>query len=401
MIILSNDHISNAPGSRVRSQGGVAVFAKIFSRCVAARGHQWTGVVLKGDLKRKFRSKKTMRTHKRAYIEVRHSKQYWARINRAKQYLDPNDALDPMIAYLAGLIKKIQPDIIFLNGFGMVPWLLMKAGYETGVPTVIQHGGIWTKEIEMYRDVYHPATLKILCKMEREISRYVDHEIFLNKKSWDVYNEAVVKVSKKNASIIPLPYATLAYHEKTKAKKDVYNIGIVARWDRIKNHEAVLRLAKRAREKDLPWVFHAVTSIPQTNIKKEFKDEYRTFISVEKPKDRKGIVRFFQKMDLMILPSHFDVSPFVVIEAAMEGTPTLISPYVGHVDEYKKAGANEWVVDFSDEEKVVRRIQKIIGKPISKKLVHSFEKLHDPERVCGHYLALFKHMKEKVLTKKI
>lgn len=401
MIILSNDHISNVPGSQVWSQGGVAVFAKIFSNYVASCGHHWVSVVVKGDSREKFRVKKTARGKRKTYIEVHHDRRYLSRINRAKRLADLDNALEPMISYFFALIEEVKPDIIFLNGFGMLPWMLMKAGHAAGVPIVIQHGGIWKKEIEMYRDMYHPTKRKILCGMEREISQYVDHEIFLNKRSWDVYNESVVTVRAKNASIIPLPCVSVMHYKKKEEKKDAYAIGIVARWDRIKNHEAVLRLAKEAKKKGLPWTFYAITSIPQTNIKKKFKNEYRAFIIVEKPKNRGDVTRFFQKMDLMILPSHFDVSPFVVIEAAMEGTPTLISPNVGHVDEYKKEGASRWVIDFSDEEKVVRRIKSIIGKPVPKKLVRSFEKLHDPKRVCDRYLTLFEQVRRKVLTKKI
>ncbi|MCR4322570.1 MAG: glycosyltransferase family 4 protein [Candidatus Azambacteria bacterium] len=388
MIILSNDYTSNTPSSRIKSQGGPAAFAKIFSRYVTARGHQWVGIIEKTDTRKVFRHQKKEYSKKRTYVEVRYNRKYITHITKATKNIDPCEVLSPRIIHLAKVIRSISPDIIFLNGFSLSSWVLMMAGHMAGIPIVMQHAGIWGKEIKMYSDWFPSAARKILYEMERDISRFADHEIFLNKRSWQAYNESVAQVGAHRATVIPLPYASFVYHEK-KRKKDAYDIGIVARWDRIKNHEAFLRVAKKAHEKKMPWTFHAVTSIPDTSTKKKFKDEYRKFISVKKPMDRKGITRFYKKMDLMILPSHFDVSPFVVIEAAMEGTTTLISPNVGHADEYKKAGAQKWVIDFSDVAAVVRRIQKIISTAPPKKLIRSFEKLHNPERVCSQYLQLF------------
>ena len=231
--------------------------------------------------------------------------------------------------------------------------------------------------------------------MEKDFSKLSSYEIFLNDWSRKVYQKEVFPINNSRSEIISLPIAAVKSSYKKRTDKKKYYIGVVARWDRIKNHQAVLALAKLAGKKGLPWVFYSVTSIPLTNLRKHFKEDYRRYIHVKNPKNRQDLNQFYKKMDLMILPSHFDVSPHVVPEALFNNTPTLISPNVGWASDYQLTGANDWVVDFEDPAKVIERIIKIKSKTLPKKLLRMLRKNSNPQYSLKKFLAVFKKISLK------
>lgn len=100
-------------------------------------------------------------------------------------------------------------------------------------------------------------------------------------------------------------------------------------------------------------------------------------------------------MDLMILPSHFDVSPHVVPEALFNGVPTLISPNVGWVSDYQRTGAKNWIIDFGNPEKVVKRILELKNKLIPEKLIKTLMQNSNPEYSLKKFLNVFK----KIISK--
>ena len=99
-------------------------------------------------------------------------------------------------------------------------------------------------------------------------------------------------------------------------------------------------------------------------------------------------------MDILLLPSHFDVSPHVVMEAALEGVGTIISSNVGWGDEYRACGMGKWIVDFSSAQKTSAKIEKILTNKksysddvgtLKKYLVQT----HNPNTVFKQYETLF------------
>ena len=169
-------------------------------------------------------------------------------------------------------------------------------------------------------------------------------------------------------------------------------LGIVARWDRIKNHEAVLALAEEIRAQGLPWRIRSVTSIPDTLIKTEFKNRYREFVDVVAPMDRDSLGEFFRASDVLILPSHFDVSPTVVMEAIASGVPTLISLNVGWVSEYEECGMHNWIGDFSRPDTIINQLQNNFARPRwmeALRFADYVKKCHNPDMVFSDYLTLF------------
>lgn len=309
--------------------------------------------------------------------------------------VDPRVWFAPQIASLRRLIRRTRPEVLFLNGFSVFAWQLLEAAKLEGLPIVIQHAGISQVEFEQYKHLYtHAARMSVL-RMERDIVDAATKQVFLNEFSREAFRTRVAPVPDAQAVIIPLPYQEIfsRQHPASRTKKSGSDkttvIGCVARWDRIKNHNAILRVAEEAKRQGLNWSFRSVTKIPDTQIQLRFKNAYRKAIEVVAPMTPADLMDFYRSIDLLVLPSHFDVSPTVVMEAALMGKPTLISPNVGWISEYLQNGLTEWVIDYEEAERVVKRIGRLLRKPSPTNFRESIRIRHKPEKVFKAYLRLF------------
>lgn len=398
MKILSNDYESNLPSSKNISWGGPGNFARSFSDFISEKNHKYCGIIFKSSKLKNPKIAEAVRgADGRAYQKILMPAAFRKTIAGAATLLDPVAVYRPIIDSIKKLIKETQPNVIFLNGFSDRAWSLMKAGYEAGIPIVMQHAGFLKIELDIYSDSFTNFGKKIFSDMEKEIGSLCDYEIFLNKWSRRKYSELIAPVNPQKSIVIPLPFSA-SHHRQDKRLKTAgpYHIGIIARWDGIKNHKAFLDVAIEAKKSGLPWIFHAITHIPKTKINAEFKNEYRRRVKTESPRPSTGLPAFYRQMDLMLLPSHFDVCPTVVLEAAAENLGTLISPNVGWVDCYKKNNAADWIIDFSNPRAVIKRIKRILNKPFPEKLIKTMTREHNPEKIFPTYLKLF----EKIILKK-
>lgn len=394
MRILSNDYLANLPNATKVAHGGPANFARHFSAFTIAAGHEWIGFIQRSTQGEKtlFRTALTLahREYKSCFFPSAHMVTFF----KLKQTKDLQLFFSNEIACLQRLIRESKPDILFLNGYSLCSWIMLQAASREHLPIVTLHAGIAAIENEIYKHLYSTEARLMLLEMEQDIVRYSSKQVFLNEFSYRVFCERVLAVPKAQAAIIPLPYEAKEWQKIPTTDNKLHTqaevrIGCVARWDRIKNHAAILDLAREAQKQQLPWHFESVTIVPKTKLFQRFKKEYQKRITVVPPMDRDALMAFYKRMDLLILPSRFDVSPTVVMEAAGAGKSTLISPTVGWVNEYKKCKLQNWIIDFDDPVAVVKRLKKLIQQPSIQMFQDSIRRSHAPTLVFQEYLHLF------------
>jgi glycosyltransferase involved in cell wall biosynthesis len=400
MIILSNGFPTNMPDSENVSQGGPANFAKLFCSYIEKRSKdRWIGVMFQATHLKEPALEKIFKFIRRDYYKLYLPKRQLTRITQASTMQDPAKILKKSIELLTNLIRQKKPDVIFLNGFGIFNWALLKAAEKTKVPVVIQHAGIWTKELDIHKSTYTKFGRKIMEEMEQDSSRLTDAEVFLNKWSKDYYRKNIAKRSNKNTYIIPLPFNFSVFKNLSVNENDSqfyfdvnkFHIGVIARWDEIKNHKLILSLAKEIKKLKLPWQVHVITSIPDLSKYQKMQNEYEKYIDVIMPTNRSGISDFCSSVDLLIQPSLFDVSPTVVLEATASNTPIAISRNVGYAGDFKKYQAKDWIFD-DKASKMVGQIKKILRKPMPAAIKKHLRYAHDHERIFAYYLKLFSEM---------
>ena len=400
MHIFSNGFPTNLPDSEHISQGGPANFERLFFQYMEEAGlsHRWTGVILEGVISNSVRLEHACETPQANYYRLCVPKQLLRAVLKAKNSTaDPARLWSKPIARLERIMREQKPDVVFLNGYGVLNWMLLRAAKNAGIPVVVQHAGIWTKELRLHKDRYSEHGRRLLEDMEKESSQLASVEVFLNGWSRDYYRDNVAPGTSRKTEVIPLPF-NFASFEKLSTndqaaqfsfEKNKLHIGVIARWDSIKNHPAVLAIAKEARRQKLPWQFHSIVDIPDTEEYRSDKTAYKRYVDVIAPVDRAGVSNFCRSVDLLLLPSLFDVSPTVVLEAVALNTPIVISPTVGHARNFIAYGGGPWVIGPEDTKHAVRSIAAVLGKGMPAQLKEKILEAHDHRKVFAGYLQLF------------
>lgn len=347
--VIFNDAHANLPSSLCIPQGGVSSFAKKFSSYFDKKD---TNIELVSLLfshnpdSKKIYIKETVGNHK--YYEL-----YYPREELLKSYKrdytkkEYTKFLEPWLKQLDEVFEKINPDIVFLNGFSLSNWLILETAHRRHIPICIQHAGIWKKELSVSQSHFSSSIKRIFCSYEKEIYKKASHMIFLNKFSRDVFF-SIHNIPKnvKNlykTSIVSLPIEIDNFKKIKIEKKPDCKIGVVARWDRIKNHDAILRLAKYIENNSINASIEVVTSWGLSTIT-EYKKEYSKFVKIINPMPEDKLKDFYKSEDIIMIPSRFDVSPNVLMEAFSCGKPVIISSNVGWVSDYIKFNLKKLVI---------------------------------------------------------
>lgn len=395
MRILSNDYATTGANGKTVHHGGPANFTKPFSEYISSHGHEWIGVIHRYEKIQTSKISKASDEKRKICYTLSSPKKQLDGFMQSPKARDPRKCFAKQIQAIRDLIKRTSPDLLFLNGFSVFAWTLLEAARHEQLPIVIQHAGISKVEFKLYSHLYSKAAVSMVHAMERDIVAYASKQIFLNEFSRDYFKKHVCDVPENQATIIPLPYPE-AFKKRIKTVKRRPNVSghksirCVARWDRIKNHDAILKIAKAAKRQSLPWKFEVVTRIPDTPVRSAFKRSYRKYINIIPPMPNEELVSFYKDADIVILPSLFDVSPTVVMEAAIAGKGTAISPCVGWVSEYKSTGLDHWIVDFKKTEQAITQIKRLLNSRTPTQFKKMIETLHEPKRIFRSYLTLFK-----------
>lgn len=398
--ILYNEYHASIPSKNLSPQGGPLRFAQNFREFFLNGGsYELCPVIFSYANKSVEPFLRTTKTTNGIFTEVVYDSQFV----RSSYKMDLTKK--QLIEYFAPILQKLeevfdtqQPDVVFLNGFSLSNWWLLYVAHKKKVPVVIQHAGIWKKEIMRSKDTFSATLRKTFYDMERDTINWCASHIFLNEFSRDVFINLykIKKTSLFSSVVIPLP---ISLPVVSKTKKDTnYDetsriaIGMVARWDSIKNHSAMLRLATSSNK---PARWHMNTVVSQSASKSEFAKQYRKNVGIVEPMSPEKLTQFYESMDIVILPSNFDVSPTVAAESLLVGVPVIISDQVGWVDAFIKHGLKDHIVAPKiSGTAFVDRIKTVLGdyKNNSKKytaLVSQIRKDHAPTTVFKQYATLF------------
>jgi glycosyltransferase involved in cell wall biosynthesis len=402
--VLFNDSHVNLPSNTQVPQGGPSRFSQMFANYF---GENKTKVELISLLfshnpqNKKIFVRET--SNDRKFFELVYPKEI-LNDSYKKEYTKKRffTFLKPFMNEMEIIFEKAKPDIVFINGFGLTNWMILENAYKRKIPICIQHAGIWKKELQVSQEHFSPSVRKIFSSIEKEVFKKSTHQIFLNEFSRDVFcklhNISKTEIVNKS-SIIPIPVDINKTYKIFLQKRNTYNIGMVARWDRIKNHASIMRLATYMKKKHIQMILNVVTKWP-VDIVSNFKNKYEKLVSVIPVMIPDKLKNFYLSQDLIIIPSRFDVSPMVLIEALSCGKPTIISNKTGWGSHYKKFGLEKMIISpNASGEKIFNTIDLLIKN--NDKYITKFQKLqkkliidHDPKLVFKKYYQTFNNLKK-------
>ncbi len=299
----------------------------------------------------------------------------------------PEPGLPAAVEAAAGRVLEIlaseAPDALVLNGFSLANGYLAHAAERLGIPFFFSHHGFWFAEI--------PATLPFeaqarLRAMESGAIRAARANVYLNAWSRARVEGAYPGACREDDAVIPLPYNPVFLNEVAPAiaPDDHSTIGFVARWDPIKNIGIVRAFAQAAQ--DLRVI--APMSVGGRDSLLNEEKAFRAAVGVVDPLPQEALPGFYRSCDLMILPSRFDVSPTVVMEAALQGRGTVISDQVGWVDAYVRLGMEDWIVPDPTPERLEDAVRRCLGKPVPKTFSDEIIERHHPDLVFDAWSSL-------------
>lgn len=308
--------------------------------------------------------------------------------------------LAPVIGLVVEWLQENNVDLVFLNGFSLLNWVFLKAAHIVRLPIVSQHAGVWKKEVFISgQAAFSAGTRRAFYDMERDLYKWSTHHIFLNHFSKQVFIDSYNCEDgiNKKTSIIPLPIDFK--NNQKKVYTENISIGMVARWDRIKNHAAFLRLAD-ASTKPKNWELHSVVKIAPTNTS-SIAFEYKQKIKIHEPMDRIALGAFYKQIDILFLPSYFETFGGVAAEAFLSGTPVVASKNTGFSEVLQKFKLDDHIIEPSiSGRKMVKIIQGILQKKqtYQKKynaLIEYLQKEHNPQKVFSAYSTIFTKVANK------
>lgn len=399
--VIFNDAHANLPSNSIIPQGGVSSFARKLCNYFENKKQEVELISLlfsHNPNNKNIYIKETKGKHK--YYELYYPREglinSYKKNYSIKQY---TKFLEPWIEEVDKIFEKAKPDIVFLNGFSLSNWLIMETAHRRKIPISIQHAGIWKKELNVSKSHFSSSIKKIFSSFEKDIFNKATHQIFLNEFSRDVYfslhNISQNKKTFLKTSIIPLPIETKGFKKVNLPQKIHYKIGVVARWDAIKNHDAILRLAKYVNKKNLPISIQVVTGWGEGKLT-DYKKDYQKYIEIVKPMSPEKLKSFYKSQDIILIPSRFDVSPTVLMEASSLGKPTIISNQVGWVSDFRTFNLNKLVIKPSDSGKNIYKTINILIKDKAmyinkfKKLQRKIISKHNTNVVFKEYYKIFK-----------
>lgn len=295
-------------------------------------------------------------------------------------------------------IKTQSPDLIIINGYSIGNWLILQAGYFLKIPVISIHHGIWVNDILSHKKGLKITSsgAKLVKKLEADIAKMATKQIFITNSSKNEYNKVVTKLNPKKVVLIP-PYFQSSLKNSKLPKPSNENqikIGLVGRWDPIKGHDLYLKLALEAKKQKLPWQFFTVARIGKNSTLLSIRKNYLKNIKLIQPLATRELKKFYQEMDLLVLPSYFEVFGLVVMEAMLQNRLTLISSNTGAADLYKKFKLNKLIIDFKNPKKVINLIKESVGKPVPKNILNYIYKTYAPEQILKQYLKTFESVKK-------
>jgi glycosyltransferase involved in cell wall biosynthesis len=391
MIILFNGYKNLFDGSTKSVAGGPRLFTLQFIEHLRKNNHQFIGLVLHSKLN--LGKGVIVQRHKVTGGEwVETSMRMNLNLILNSRSLSIKKYTETPLQKLTEIIAAEQPDVVLLNGFSIINWYILQAAHRARIPVVVSHHGLWFKEAMEVIAKSTPQTLKLVKKMEKDIYLLAKHQIFLNHFSQKTFEkEYRVKTSGKS-SVIPISYNPVFINSRLPQppKRTSKKIGFVGRWDAIKNPQIIYELAREVKRQKKNWEIFAVLKINEAKVLLNLRKRFTQTVTIIPPMSPSKLKQFYQEMDIMLLPSRFDVSPTVVIEAALQNRATIISPNVGFAAEYEEMGLKKWIHDFKSPKNTLKYIEEMMTTPIPEKFSASIIKKHQPDKILSQYTSVLR-----------
>lgn len=256
------------------------------------------------------------------------------------------------VSNIKRIINKENPDGVLALGTFYLPWFLVHAAKELDKKVIVRFCGIINKE----------STKKLWLDMGKSFLDQDCDFVFPSIHARDTVSEIYMKDF--NCSQVIYHKVMDRFNSKglIKSRYERFNIGMVGRFDGIKNFEFAKVIGSRFNLNN----GCRLTLVTDKDPLSRELDSYRELgIEFMKPMQSPQLAEFYRNSDLIISPSNFETYGYVPLEAICCGTPTLVSNNMGIKEIFKKVKLDDLILDFKDFDAVFSKIERIKEKGYS------------------------------------
>jgi len=269
-------------------------------------------------------------------------------------------------------IRKEKPDLVLLNGTYYLPWCLFLASKMESVPVVLHYHGVLTVETRHWLPKYR----KLFKKMEQSFDSKDVFYIFPSKITKNTVEQKIYGHKIKRFAVVPNPVPMYFFDNTAYGNK--INIGIVSRWDSIKNVDFCRTLAEYNKRRGGEFVINLITDLKEgCRLYKKLSKIMKIHPVVKNDK----LVDFYKNMGVVISPSHFETYGNVAKEALASGIPAVVNYNMGVSETFEKLGLREWVIDFKSPSKVYKKIKDTIGNKVRDEVREKIKVSYSPQKI--------------------
>lgn len=287
---------------------------------------------------------------------------------------------DPIISAYVRHIEQEQPTIVLINGTHHLAWCLLQAACTTNIPAAIHYHGVLTKEIEDWS----PQLQRIFRSMERAFSYPDVHYIFPSVLSKQTVEQEIFGHQITNFTILPNS-VPLIFFQANLARHNTNHLGIVGRWEQIKNIAFTEKFALYNRDMGKQFVINAVTDLDaEHDTRKRLSHD----INFHMPMDRDHLAKFYTRMGVVLSPSRFETYGNVAMEALASGTPALVNANMGVAETFRQLGLSDWIISYDLVSDVYERVRQVTGMSVSPEVRAAIQANYTPEVIHQKLLDL-------------
>lgn len=284
-------------------------------------------------------------------------------------------------------MKNEKPDAVLINGTYFLPWCLYQASLSFRTKRILHYHGILTKEICHWKK----ENRFIFEQMEKTFDDkklfYIFPSLFAKK---TVEDEVFKHKIKSNFAVMPNPifFKPILRDAKREIKRrDKRNVGSVTRWTAIKNPLFLRKIAKHDLKQGDKFDFHVITDLSD---KSRLRKKLNCLLNFQSSMNHAALKKYYDSMDLIISPSHFETYGNVAQEALVHGTPALVSSNMGVAETFNKFGLDRYVIDFNSTSNVYKQIKEISHEKIDYGLRRLMAAELSPDIIHGKILSTIK-----------